>query len=97
MYNTRTFQEVLSAVTGITEIEQDAILSPTKREDVVDARALLIYTLYEKGLYPCQISRLTGFCPRRVAYFIADFISRVNSRKILRIYYESIKKKLGLN
>lgn len=90
-----TFSRVLSLIEEETEITREYILSGNKREDVVDARALLIQTLYEIGLYPSQIGVLTGICPRCIHTFLMNFKERVASRKMLRIYYEKVKRKLG--
>lgn len=89
-------QEVLSAVVEETEIPREQILSGVKSEEVVDARSLLIRLLNEKGLYPTQISQITGICPRSVDRFLQDFNERIQCRKILRINYDRARNKLGL-
>lgn len=96
MYKMQIFQEVISEVIDATEIEKEQILSPCKREEVVDARAVLIKLLSEKGLYPMQISRLTGINLRSVTKFLLGFRERIDSRKILRMNYERMRKKLGI-
>jgi hypothetical protein len=96
MYKMQIFQEVISEVIDATEIEKEQILSPCKREEVVDARAVLIKLLSEKGLYPMQISRLTGINLRSVTKFLLGFRERIDSRKILRMNYERMRKKLGM-
>lgn len=89
-----TFNTVLSLIEEETEIDRTLILSGNKREEVVDARALLLYTLYEIGLYPAQIAALSGICPRCVMPFIQGFGDRKDSRRMLGIYYERVKRKL---
>ena len=96
MYKMQIFQEVISEVIDATEIEKEQILSPCKREEVVDARAVLIKLLSEKGLYPMHISRLTGINLRSVTKFLLGFRERIDSRKILRMNYERMRKKLGM-
>lgn len=96
MYKMQIFQETLSAVMEATEVEQDQILSGCKQEEVVDARAMLIKLMNERGLYPVQISKITGLNSRSVTQFLLGFRERMDSRKILRMNYESLKIKLGI-
>ena len=90
------FQEVLSAIVEETEIEKEQILSGVKSEEIVDARSLLIKVMNEKGLYPTQISQITGICARSVDRFLQDFKTRVESRKMMRINYDRVRNKLGM-
>lgn len=96
MYKMQIFQDTLSAVVEAMEVEQEQILSGCKQEEVVDARSLLIKLMNDKGLYPVQISKITGLNSRSVTQFLLDFRERVDSRKILRMNYESLKIKLGI-
>ena len=82
------FEKILTLVEEETEISRELILSGSKREEVVDARALLISLLHEQGLYPAQIGAMTGICPRCIGPFILNFKERVSCRKMLRAYYE---------
>ena len=79
------------------EVEEEQILSGCKQEEVVDARALLIRLMNDKGLYPVQISKITGINIRSVTQFLLGFKERINSRKILRINYERLKNQLGIS
>lgn len=96
MYKEQIFREVLSAVVEASEVPEGKILSRCKEEEVVDARALLIKLMSEKGLYPTQISRLTGLNIRCVTQFLLDFGERVESRKLLRIDYDRLRSHLGV-
>lgn len=96
MYKIQIFQEVLPAVVEEMEVEQEQILSGCKQEEVVDARSLLIKLMNDKGLYPVQISKITGINIRSVTQFLLGFKERINSRKILRINYERLKNQLGI-
>lgn len=96
MYKVQIFQEVLPAVVEEMEVEQEQILSGCKQEEVVDARSLLIKLMNDKGLYPVQISKITGINIRSVTQFLLGFKERINSRKILRINYERLKNQLGI-
>ena len=96
MYKMQIFQETLSAVVDITDVEQAQILSGCKQEEVVDARSLLVKLMSDKGLYPMQISKTTGINCRSVTKFLVGFKARINSRKILRMHYEKLRNQLGI-
>jgi hypothetical protein len=97
MYKLEIFKNTLSAVVEETEIKRELILSSNKQEEVVDARYLLVEIMSEQGLYPTQISNLTGVCVRSVNNFLQGFKTRCNSRKIIRIDYDRVRNKLGLS
>ena len=88
------FNTVLSLIEEETEISRDLILSGDKHEEVVDARALLVFILHETGFYPSQIAALSGICPRCISPFIMNFGERKNNRRMLGIYYENVARKL---
>lgn len=96
MYKMQIYQDVIEAVTTETEISREKILSGCKEEEVIDARALVVQLMYEKGLYPIQISRLTGICQRSVNRFLMCFSCRIQMRKILGINYDRLRNHLGI-
>ena len=96
MYKMKILQEAISAVMEETEVEQEMILSNNKQEEIVDARYILVKVLNEQGLYPIQISHLSGICLRSINKFLLGFSERSNTRKIMRINYERVRKKLGI-
>lgn len=96
MYKMQVYLDTLSAVAEETEVEMEKILSGCKEEEVVDARILLIRLLSEQGLYPIQISKFTGICQRSVNRFLLDFPDRISSRKIMRLFYDNLRNKLGM-
>jgi hypothetical protein len=97
MYKMQVYLDTLSAVAEETEVEKEKILSGCKEEEVIDARAILIRLLSEQGLYPIQISKFTGICQRSVNRFLLDFSDRISSRKIMRLFYDNLRKKLGIS
>lgn len=97
MYKMQVYLDTLSAVAEETEVEMEKILSGCKEEEVIDARAILIRLLSEQGLYPIQISRFTGICVRSVNRFLLDFQDRIVARRMMRLFYDNVKKKLGLS
>lgn len=96
MQKLEIFKNTLSAIVEETEVREELILSGNKQEEVVDARYLLVKIMAEQGLYPIQISHLTGVCLRSVDNFLLSFSTRCNSRKIMRIDYDRVRKKLGV-
>lgn len=97
MYKLQIFQVTLDAVAGETEVDAEKILSGCKEEEVIDARALLVKLMHDKGLYPHQISTLTGICGRSVNRFLLDFYTRISSRKMMRINYDNLRNNLGIS
>lgn len=85
----------LDLVSDECEIDQQAILSECKNEDVVDARHLLVMLMYEMGLYPATIAQLVGCTSRNVNTIISGFRLRCDRRKLLRNSYERLKKQIG--
>ena len=89
----RLLQEISEAM----ELDEEDILSNGKSESIVDARHLLIVLLFEYGFYPKSISQLIGCSKRNVNVVLASFFERCKSRKMLRINYEIIRKKVGIS
>jgi hypothetical protein len=88
------FNMVLTLVEEETEVTRDLILSGNKKEEVVDARSLLLYLLSDIGFYPAQMAVLTGICLRCITPLIQNFSSRASSRRMLGIYLEKTRRKL---
>ena len=97
MYKMRVYLDTLSAVAEETEVEMGKIISGCKEEEVIDARAILIRLLFDQGLYPIQISRFTGICQRSVNRFLLDFQDRIMTRRMMRLFYDNVRKKIGLS
>jgi hypothetical protein len=97
MYRKEIFAKVLAEVEQITELSADVIVSKKRNEEIVDARCLLVYFLNEQGLYPCQIAQLMDLSLRHINDILSSFSERRESRKILRINYELMRKSLGSN
>lgn len=97
MYKMQIYLDTLSAVAEETELEIAKIISGCKEEEAIDARAILIKLLFEQGLYPIQISKFSGICQRSVNRFLLDFSDRISTRIMMRLYYDNLRKKLGLS
>ena len=85
----------LDLVSDECEIDQQAILSECKNEDVVDARHLLVKLMSECGLYPSTIALLIGCTSRNINAILSGFRLRCDRRKLLRMNYERLRKHIG--
>lgn len=97
MSKSEIFAEALNLVSKETEIPVDRILSLCKDTETVDARHLLVRLLTDSGMYPAQIAICIKKTERTVNYMITNFQCRAETRKMLRINWENIKKSFGNN
>lgn len=97
MCKSEIFAKTINLVSQETEIPVDRILSSNKDTETVDARYLLVSLLAETGMYPSQIATHIHKTKRSVNYMISNFRERIESGKMLRIYWENIKKSLRNN
>lgn len=97
MYKSEIFNKILQIVSEETEIPVESILSQNKEADVVDARYLLVYSLYKQGFYPSQIACKINKTKRAVNYMISHFDDRMKNGKIMRIQKENVGKRTGSN
>lgn len=58
MRKSEVFEHVLRVIEQETEINRDLILSSRKNAEIVDARYILVYSLYCKGVYFKEIAQL---------------------------------------
>lgn len=69
MCKSEIFAKIIALVSKGTEIPTELIVSDNRVTEIVNARYILVYILYEKGFYPSQISSLIHKTKRSV-YFI---------------------------
>ena len=93
MCKSEIFAETINLVAQETEIPASRILS----SETVDARYLLVQLLVERGMYPSQIAPKIHKTKRAINYMISNFQERMEGGKMLRIYWENIRKALGNN
>ena len=90
------YARIAGAVATAAEMDLRTILSESRSEEVVQARCILIYFLYEAGFFPAQIAELTGVCRRSVNNFITMFNEhRSSPTPMQRIICDRIRKQLG--
>ena len=95
MCKTEIFADILDTVSKETEIPKERILSESKDAEVVDARYILVKLLTDTGMYPSQIASKINKTRRAVNYIIGNFSNRETAGKMLRIYLDNIKNRLG--
>ncbi|AII69202.1 MAG: hypothetical protein GV66_16555 [Phocaeicola dorei] len=97
MCKSEIFAKIINIVSKETEVSVDQILSSDKNMETVDARYLLVFFLFESGMYPSQIAAHIHKTKRAVNYMISNFHERMESGKMMIIYWDDIKNLLGNN
>lgn len=62
MCKSEIFAKIIALVSKGTEIPTELTVSDNRVTEIVNARYILVYILYEKGFYPSQISSLIHKC-----------------------------------
>lgn len=87
MRKSEIFAAILSDVSSETEIDIDLILSSERKEEVVDARYLVIYLLSKNGFYPRMIAERMRMSQRAVRKAQAGFEARLEGSAGLRLSF----------
>lgn len=90
------YKDIMNVVCETTGVSESDILH-NNREECADARYLLVFFLFESGMYPSQIAAHIHKTKRAVNYMISNFHERMESGKMMRIYWDDIKNLLGNN
>lgn len=96
MCKSEIFAKILNAVSDETEVPAEQILSNKRDDDTVDARHLLVYLLYNQGFGTSRIAKYIHKDIRCINKILNNFPDRKDNRKLLRIYLESVRNKLGI-
>lgn len=91
------FIRTLDAVSQVTEIDRNLILSPCRKVEVVDARSLVVYVLISIGFYPNNIAQIMGITRAGVYYLHSTFNDRIKANPLLSKYLIEVKKQLESN
>lgn len=78
------FYSVVETTVKHTEVEKEKILSPSKNQEVVDARCIIIYILNKEGYYSSQIAKFLNLTETGVRYSLSTIESRFKNNKILK-------------
>lgn len=95
MCKRKIFAAVASAVSEVTEIPETDILSKCRREEVVDARFILVYLCIRQGLYPSQIAECLGQTQHNVHKMMRSADRKLRKSQ-LRSFTDITADKLGL-
>jgi DNA-binding NarL/FixJ family response regulator len=93
MRKSEIFAAILSDVSSEAEIDSDRILSSERKEEVVDARYLVIFLLLGNGFYPAMIAERMGLSARAVRSAISGFEARLANSAGLRLVCERLSRK----
>lgn len=93
MKKSEIFASVLADVSAETEIDSDRILSSERKEEVVDARYLVIFLLLGNGFYPAMIAERMGLSARAVRSAISGFDARLANSAGLRLVCQRLSRK----
>lgn len=85
MYN-KVYNEVLNLVAAETEIPAKVITSKCRLAEVVDARQLVAWFCFKRGLYPRTIAELLGISRQAVCQKIQTIGYRRANRSFDYIY-----------
>lgn len=93
MRKSEIFAGILADVSSETEIDSDRILSSERKEEVVDARYLVIFLLLGNGFYPAMIAERMGMTQRAVRSAISGFETRLANSSGLRLVCQKLAAK----
>lgn len=88
------FKRVLKTVVEITDEDERIIMSTIRKTNIVDARYMLVYGLYIKGLYPGEISEMMGCTSHNIRYIINNIHSRKRCNRIFAENMNVMKQKI---
>lgn len=93
MKKSEIFAGILADVSSEAEIDSDRILSSERKEEVVDARYLVIFLLLGNGFYPAMIAERMGLSARAVRSAISGFEARLANSAGLRLVCQRLSAK----
>lgn len=93
MRKSEIFAGILADVSSEAEIDSDRILSSERKEEVVDARYLVIFLLLGNGFYPAMIAERMGLSARAVRSAISGFEARLANSAGLRLVCQRLSAK----
>lgn len=96
MKKSEVFSQVLSEVAIATEIDPAEIVSRCRREEVVEARMMLVYCCTEKGMRPVQIATLMGQTSHNIYRSLRSAADRYKYSSSFRYDCDTLCKQLGI-
>lgn len=90
----RDFERTLAAVSEVTEIDRELILSSCRQMEYVEARVLLIKALNEQGYHYMQIARVMNRAVPSIRALLDSFQQRCESSVIFAKLHKEIQRKV---
>ena len=87
----RIFQEVLQLVAEETELSKEAILSKSRQAEVIDARHLVVWFCFTRGVYRRSIAEFLGITRQAVCQKIQAVPNRMLD-KPFRYHFERLQE-----
>lgn len=98
MKKSEIFSRVMTAVCNATELTESEIMSPSRCEEIIDARMLFVFFCAKEGLYPRNIAKYLGKTTRAINYILSSYHNRLlMSENQLGFFAAEIRKELGNN
>lgn len=88
----KIYREVLGLVVAETEISADLIMSKSRIADVVDARQLVVWFCFKRGLYPRTIASYLCISRQAVCQKIQTIEDR-RKNKAFQYTFERVQEK----
>lgn len=88
---------IIETVAEELDVPKDAILSKSRKAEIVDARHMTAKLLHARNVYPSRIAEIFGVSARTVQYVITSFDARIQTNRSLRNSFAKLAKKLGEN
>lgn len=97
MCKSEIFAKIIGFVSKETEIPEHEIIGTSRKEEVVDARCILIRLLIESGMYAEQIAYYLRRTPAGIRHLNSIFDSRCTHTRMIQINMLAIRKLLESN
>lgn len=85
---------IIETVAEELDVPKDAILSKSRKAEIVDARHMAAKLLHIRNVYPSRIAEIFGVSARTVQYVITSFDARIQTNRMLRNSYAKLAKTL---
>ena len=85
---------IIEIVAEELDVPKEAILSKSRKAEIVDARHTVAKLLHIRNVYPSRIAEIFGVSARTVQYVITSFDARIQTNRALRNSYAKLAKTL---
>lgn len=88
---------IIELVAEELDVPKEAILSKSRKAEIVDARHTVAKLLHARNVYPSRVAEIFGVSPRSIHYVITSFEARIQTNRSLRNSFAKLAKRLGEN